>query len=82
MWSRAKDTDLANFIPDDIDTLGRALAESLHRALAESLGRALAESLRRALAELLRRALAESPRRTRSEQRLLRSFFWHAGLSL
>jgi transposase len=31
VWNRAKYTDLANFIPDDVERLGQALADSLRR---------------------------------------------------
>jgi len=48
VWNRTKYTDLANFIPDDVNELGHAMAASF--------------------------------RRTRSQQRLLRSFFKHAEL--
>jgi len=48
VWNRAKYTDLANFLPDDVNELGHAMAASF--------------------------------RRTRSQQRLLRSFFKHAEL--
>lgn len=50
VWNRAKYTDLANYIPDCIETLGHELVDSF--------------------------------RRTGQSQRLLRSFFKHAGLPL
>lgn len=50
VWKGAKYTDLANFILDDVDALGHAMAASF--------------------------------RKTRGQQRLLRSFFEHAGLPL
>jgi len=31
VWNRAKYTDLANFIPEDVQTLGRAMADSFRR---------------------------------------------------
>ena len=31
VWNRAKYTDLANFIPEDVHELGHALADSLRR---------------------------------------------------
>ena len=31
VWNRTKYTDLANFIPDDVDALGHAVADSLRR---------------------------------------------------
>lgn len=37
VWNRAKYTDLANYIPDDITTLGHALADSLGCTRAEQM---------------------------------------------
>lgn len=50
VWARTKHGDLANYIPDDVRQLGRAVCRSI--------------------------------RRTRGQQKLLRSFFKHAGLKL
>jgi len=50
VWTRTKHGDLANYIPDDVRQLGRAVRRSI--------------------------------RHTRSQRKLLRSFFKHAGLKL